>query len=164
MIRRPPRSTLFPYTTLFRSALGKGRNLRSNPPLLRRDLHLWPQGDLRYRGPLWTGWGVRGEIALRRICMRKGAVQKSKRDAQRAPGEGQIVGGHRGRRSGRLSDDVGVHEGFEAIGPKRGSGGHLYNWAFDGGRSARTPARVSKRDRKSTRLNSSHGYISYAVF
>src|SRR2546422_6916286 len=24
MIRRPPRSTLFPYTTLFRSALGKG--------------------------------------------------------------------------------------------------------------------------------------------
>src|SRR3712207_6988713 len=25
MIRRPPRSTLFPYTTLFRSALGPGR-------------------------------------------------------------------------------------------------------------------------------------------
>src|SRR3712207_7756506 len=25
MIRRPPRSTLFPYTTLFRSARGRGR-------------------------------------------------------------------------------------------------------------------------------------------
>src|SRR3712207_8306134 len=25
MIRRPPRSTLFPYTTLFRSPLGQGR-------------------------------------------------------------------------------------------------------------------------------------------
>src|SRR3712207_8091372 len=25
MIRRPPRSTLFPYTTLFRSAIGAGR-------------------------------------------------------------------------------------------------------------------------------------------
>src|SRR2546429_5466296 len=25
MIRRPPRSTLFPYTTLFRSVLGNGR-------------------------------------------------------------------------------------------------------------------------------------------
>src|SRR5438093_1759326 len=25
MIRRPPRSTLFPYTTLFRSAFGRGR-------------------------------------------------------------------------------------------------------------------------------------------
>src|SRR4051812_49953268 len=28
MIRRPPRSTLFPYTTLFRSLLGAGRLLR----------------------------------------------------------------------------------------------------------------------------------------
>src|SRR3712207_8286688 len=26
MIRRPPRSTLFPYTTLFRSVLSKGRD------------------------------------------------------------------------------------------------------------------------------------------
>src|SRR2546430_5234789 len=29
MIRRPPRSTLFPYTTLFRSPSGCGRMLRS---------------------------------------------------------------------------------------------------------------------------------------
>src|SRR3712207_7836984 len=28
MIRRPPRSTLFPYTTLFRSALADGQDLR----------------------------------------------------------------------------------------------------------------------------------------
>src|SRR2546422_11513467 len=27
MIRRPPRSTLFPYTTLFRSVLGRGRHV-----------------------------------------------------------------------------------------------------------------------------------------
>src|SRR2546427_2047549 len=27
MIRRPPRSTLFPYTTLFRSLVGRGRAL-----------------------------------------------------------------------------------------------------------------------------------------
>src|SRR5258705_7108077 len=27
MIRRPPRSTLFPYTTLFRSSQGKGRDV-----------------------------------------------------------------------------------------------------------------------------------------
>src|SRR5256885_10791805 len=26
MIRRPPRSTLFPYTTLFRSRIGRGRH------------------------------------------------------------------------------------------------------------------------------------------
>src|SRR5260370_22568218 len=30
MIRRPPRSTLFPYTTLFRSALGQSHRRRTN--------------------------------------------------------------------------------------------------------------------------------------
>src|SRR5256885_5947776 len=32
MIRRPPRSTLFPYTTLFRSTLGKGVGFVSSNP------------------------------------------------------------------------------------------------------------------------------------
>src|SRR3712207_8530088 len=31
MIRRPPRSTLFPYTTLFRSALGGGGTAEGDP-------------------------------------------------------------------------------------------------------------------------------------
>src|SRR2546425_2030892 len=31
MIRRPPRSTLFPYTTLFRSDDGAGAELRAQP-------------------------------------------------------------------------------------------------------------------------------------
>src|SRR2546422_4200757 len=30
--------------------------------------------------------------------------------------------------------------------------------------SRESPQRIAQRDRKSTRLNSSHGYISYAVF
>src|SRR3712207_8030549 len=80
MIRRPPRSTLFPYTTLFRS---------------------------------WSG-GVR----------HRGARLRGRHRA--APG-----GGRRGR--GR---PVHAHRG-------------------------RPPAR---QDRKSTRLNSSHANISYAVF
>src|SRR5256885_17245366 len=37
MIRRPPRSTLFPYTTLFRAALGRDLSL----------LHGFEQGALR---------------------------------------------------------------------------------------------------------------------
>src|SRR3712207_7464233 len=42
MIRRPPRSTLFPYTTLFRSApltplVGRERELDAVAGLLRRD-------------------------------------------------------------------------------------------------------------------------------
>src|SRR2546429_6718538 len=71
MIRRPPRSTLFPYTTLFRSA------------------------------PLWTKSGWYGRSIRSRLTM--------------------IRTGRPGR-----------------------------------------PVKVG--DRKSTRLNSSHGYISYAVF
>src|SRR2546430_12017624 len=44
MIRRPPRSTLFPYTTLFRSSptrrrIGRGRS--RNPPLGRISNVLW---------------------------------------------------------------------------------------------------------------------------
>src|SRR2546430_11611677 len=39
MIRRPPRSTLFPYTTLFRSAVGYdvGGDLVTVQPVLERD-------------------------------------------------------------------------------------------------------------------------------
>src|SRR5690348_17951904 len=41
MIRRPPRSTLFPYTTLFRSACGRWSTW-SSPPLSRRTLRRAP--------------------------------------------------------------------------------------------------------------------------
>src|SRR5260370_4191670 len=36
MIRRPPRSTLFPYTTLFRSSNGRGTHLRARASLTRK--------------------------------------------------------------------------------------------------------------------------------
>src|ERR1035437_7994947 len=59
MIRRPPRSTLFPYTTLFRSLYGEGRETDIQIPLLPNpgagrgpdpDLRLRPQG-LQPRAP-----------------------------------------------------------------------------------------------------------------
>src|SRR2546426_6597043 len=40
MIRRPPRSTLFPYTTLFRSRRGSNGSLRWNGSLSERHLFL----------------------------------------------------------------------------------------------------------------------------
>src|SRR2546422_2686886 len=80
MIRRPPRSTLFPYTTLFRS-------------------RKWSEGA----------------------------------------GSENAVGQPRAVRAGWLS-----------VAPRHA------------GRERRRPE--GKVDRKSTRLNSSHGYISYAVF
>src|SRR2546429_6308735 len=87
MIRRPPRSTLFPYTTLFRSQ-------RSNAPALRLE-----QQQIRGR-TFYTihmlGPGMAAEC------------------------------------------DYTLGDGYLLLAPSR--------------------------DRKSTRLNSSHGYISYAVF
>src|SRR3712207_6858169 len=85
MIRRPPRSTLFPYTTLFRSgaAVAAGRAGRS---------------------------GALGSAAAR--------------------------AGGRGRGAGAAAGEEGL----------------------------RLRRRTGGRDRKSTRLNSSHANISYAVF
>src|SRR5688572_31722170 len=90
MIRRPPRSTLFPYTTLFRSAADGGQLV-----------------DV-----------VRGD----------------RRGAQRP---------EHGKRQPRRQHADGVREPV-----------------------ARSVARieVNGQDRKSTRLNSSHSQISYAVF
>src|SRR3954449_12526991 len=57
MIRRPPRSTLFPYTTLFRSMYGDHRDLHSFPtrrfPISVVAVHSAPttRGPDRGRGP-----------------------------------------------------------------------------------------------------------------
>src|SRR3712207_8656638 len=87
MIRRPPRSTLFPYTTLFRSPHGDGR--RERPAL---------------------------EAAAQGLAL------------------------------DQLHDHVGPAGGLVA---EVGGGDDV---------------RVAELDRKSTRLNSSHANISYAVF
>src|SRR3712207_8563563 len=89
MIRRPPRSTLFPYTTLFRSRQGQevGRRVQEAVPAPAH---------------------------------------------QRADADDDPDAAHDGRHRGPAAE------------------GHLH--AEDG------------RDRKSTRLNSSHANISYAVF
>src|SRR2546422_2170002 len=95
MIRRPPRSTLFPYTTLFRSL------------------------------------GPRGKLTL----------------AVRVPLETYLMGVVPGE-IGSLSDDLVQAGRAQAIAARS------YTLFYLGRRG----------DRKSTRLNSSHGYISYAVF
>src|SRR2546430_12727717 len=95
MIRRPPRSTLFPYTPLFRSFLDDRRGVRAPPD----------GGDLRPLGR--SGWHV---------------------DVEQRAGRQSVPTDLARQRRGEL-------------------------------RSLRIVA-----DRKSTRLNSSHSQISYAVF
>src|SRR5256884_5269625 len=92
MIRRPPRSTLFPYTTLFRSRIGSMNML----------LHGVENPDVIYRDSL-------------------------------------------------SQDHAGEEEKYSLV---------LANPPFAGSLDYENTA----KDRKSTRLNSSHGYISYAVF
>src|SRR3712207_8620068 len=94
MIRRPPRSTLFPYTTLFRSVM-------------------WRRGT---KGPLAA------RLAAARIRVGDGATWANNRHLPGA--EVWLVG----------------------------------EWRAGGER------KYHLRDRKSTRLNSSHANISYAVF
>src|SRR2546426_4054859 len=52
MIRRPPRSTLFPYTTLFRSPLAAAFLLYAT--------HAWPGGPA-----LMAAFGIGGTVTLR---------------------------------------------------------------------------------------------------
>src|SRR5438105_11213192 len=42
MVRRPPRSTLFPYTTLFRSQLGPAEWVPNGARVLQLEAHHWP--------------------------------------------------------------------------------------------------------------------------
>src|SRR3712207_7735154 len=96
MIRRPPRSTLFPYTTLFRSAKKKIEEGAIGKPVLIRCYGLDPAGSM------------------------EGFLKFAKSNY-----------------SGGLFLDMAVHDL------------DLARWYLD---------------RKSTRLNSSHANISYAVF
>src|SRR3712207_8996765 len=65
MIRRPPRSTLFPYTTLFRSSFGDIFAVAFSPDSAaiaigesNGEIHLWRVADGQ---PLWTSRGHRSE-------------------------------------------------------------------------------------------------------
>src|SRR5256885_13312825 len=62
MIRRPPRSTLFPYTTLFRSQVVLGAGFR------HKDIPVWPHiaGALAVLGVVtWTAVALRDRKSTR---------------------------------------------------------------------------------------------------
>src|SRR5205809_3480577 len=67
----------------------------------------------------------------------------------------EAVGGHLHRRAARATRDEGGERRLEVDRPGRGEVAGLARHGL---------ARAERGDRKSTRLNSSHGYISYAVF
>src|SRR5256885_16823057 len=82
MIRRPPRSTLFPYTTLFRSGWGQLDHVRQSVVFAQTSTDVVGRADEGQRVDELVGTGVdhsrhvaRGEAALNRLRRRKESVE-----------------------------------------------------------------------------------------
>src|SRR5256885_5601511 len=73
MIRRPPRSTLFPYTTLFRSARGRGGH-HDAPVVLR--LHVRPHRSEEHTSELQSPCNLVCRLLLEKKKI-KGALYSS---------------------------------------------------------------------------------------
>src|SRR2546429_9700034 len=152
MIRRPPRSTLFPYTTLFRSILADQfavEGLRSN---LR--------GKFRYASESATpmelrldSMGVQASDLLAWYRAFHPDVAEGIIADQYFTGGMILHGWPLSIQSAALSSNGGTVKVPGFVEPVRIG-------RVNGGRE-RSRMVI---DRKSTRLNSSHGYISYAVF
>src|SRR2546426_8250919 len=164
MIRRPPRSTLFPYTTLFRSRRRPGLGRGPGGPrhaAVQRARHSAPGARARGRGPP-------PQRAPRVRGVRRG----------RGGGGGPFGGDGRPGAAGNRPHlgRAGTDRAPGIRGP--GTRDERRGGAPPGGaprRRAERPAATAyrpgggipgglRRDRKSTRLNSSHLVISYAVF
>src|SRR2546430_5067237 len=180
MIRRPPRSTLFPYTTLFRSnffptEIGTPRYDAGRGLLLlgRGDGTLVPvpgqvSGIAVYgdqRGAAFADYDGDGRVDL--AVSQNGAETKLYHNEHAGPGL-------RVRLVGEASNPHAIgavlrveYEGSR--GPAREVHGGSGYWSEDGATQV-LGLEEGKRpvalwiDRKSTRLNSSHSQISYAVF
>src|SRR5574341_1750755 len=99
MIRRPPRSTLFPYTTLFRSVRADGNDAAAGDrsahlALARRDRPAWrdPQGLER---PSALRAGAAHDLSLRRAHGAQGlsrCVRAARRGRAAPPGVAATAG------------------------------------------------------------------------
>src|SRR3989454_11191828 len=106
MIRRPPRSTLFPYTTLFRSR-GTRRRARAGPAHGDRKHRRCDGGDDHAKAPQAVGRPERHPLPRRgRRGARAGARQGAgaARAARGAPGRVRHVQGHGGGRAAGAGD------------------------------------------------------------
>src|SRR3989449_8244912 len=163
MIRRPPRSTLFPYTTLFRSVVGVGETEYS-----------------RASGRTTRAMAVE---AIRRAILDAGLTARDVDGMLDYQGGDSTLANHvapdLGIRLNFYMDVIGGGSSTEAlIGLAMGAieagmcntvaiyrSMNGYSEFRIGGTRARAAQPVrGMEDRKSTRLNSSHGYNSYARF
>src|SRR2546426_11535892 len=100
MIRRPPRSTLFPYTTLFRSVRG-----REAPELVSIQTAVGMAGQLQGHGvdPRDAGHLPRGQLGQLQVVLPRKVVPDP---PDLGLDEVKVVEGPFRRRGGDLADDV----------------------------------------------------------
>src|SRR3712207_7035015 len=79
MIRRPPRSTLFPYTTLFRSLLGQPLGAQLEQPVVQRDRRAAGQGgEAQPLGPAQRSEEHTSELQSRQYLVCRLLLEKKK--------------------------------------------------------------------------------------
>src|SRR2546429_257054 len=147
MIRRPPRSTLFPYTTLFRS-VRQARREDGSPGLA--------SGWLTQGAPLGAA------ITLRLRAHRNFRLEDNLQRPLVLIGNGTGLAGLRSHLRARAAAGLGPN--WLLFGERNAAHDRLYGDELQAWCDGGVLQRLDLADRKSTRLNSSHGYISYAVF
>src|SRR2546429_5984810 len=160
MIRRPPRSTLFPYTTLFRSHDARAAAGANHETARLGTERQSPAGQLvRELARLFViaghfkrafGAPESRAVMLQLFCRHLAGFQVLQPRVARLRGfvrlDARRTEHHDGVANALVLE---LHERMDVLGED------TYR--------ARRHA-LEELDRKSTRLNSSHGYISYAVF
>mgnify|MGYP006982507747 CR=1 FL=1 len=140
MIRRPPRSTLFPYTTLFRSNIGDGL------PALKASIYGATSLKLNDKEEMFI-ISPSSFVSILRKIDEKGMMRKVLDTVSKDYLESIAKSKYKGKvQTGELA----IITTFSDI-------------AFDHKGNMFISDRINQ-DRKSTRLNSSHKPISYAVF
>src|SRR5688572_33316129 len=157
MIRRPPRSTLFPYTTLFRSAAGEAFDPSPSVIEARVTRSTLPNGMKLSLLPKST----RGNTVNATVTLRYG-------DEKSLAGPRITAARFLGQMVSRGTKDKTRQQIQEEIDKLKaqiffGGTGNALTATISTTRPNLIPA-LRLVDRKSTRLNSSHSQISYAVF
>src|SRR3712207_7005114 len=156
MIRRPPRSTLFPYTTLFRSVLADGSSTDQG------ELALGKNCLVAFMS--WEGYNFEDAIIISERLVKDDELTSIHIEAYEIDARTTKLGDeeitrdipNRSEESLRNLDERGIVR----IGAEVGSGDLLVGKVTPKGETELT---AEEKDRKSTRLNSSHANISYAV-
>src|SRR2546429_4555338 len=188
MIRRPPRSTLFPYTTLFRSCrVCRLDEIKIVAVRGKREALVGRRRRWNYLC-IAVCWQVAQPQALEALCLEhRHYVSGVGRDCRkrRLPRRGLLRDRESLETGRRHVVQQRVHseprcDQYQERHPRNSRSSYLMKfYRFDDRGTARlmdrrrpcrqglnrgSPRHRFCRDRKSTRLNSSHGYISYAVF